>query len=468
VSQVASWSATLLAVRLLTPDAFGLATLAGLLAGYLTIWSELGLSIAILQQRIQDEHTLRKIFGLLLLVGALLFLVSLGTAPLLSALFDAPALTPLAQLVAVGFLIMPFSVIPNAQLSIQLQFRTLSVAAMISSLSSASATLLLAYSGFGAYALIGGSLVLLSARALVLNVSSPFLKFPSFDFRGLRTFMAFSGNVLATRTVWYWYSESDQFIVGKAMGPHQLGYYAVGRQLAAMPMDKMIEVLNSVSLPAYSALKEDPKRISSAYAKTIGITSLISIPIFWCIGLLADGLVRLLFGETWINSIPVVQILCAVMPIRMIGTLAASPLMALGRADYALRFVLCPAILVPLGLFVGSRWGVSGVAMGWLVSYPVALLVASVWTRHAFNLPISHIFAPVVPPAVCGSIATASGLVALHAFQPLDAHTLLELAIGATVFGFAYIAALRVLFPLRFTEAVGFAKLIAGSRSSST
>src|SRR5262245_54980824 len=68
--QVLTWAVTVLVIRLVTPEDYGLAAIAGLFSSYLALINEFGLGVALIQKRVTDVGTLRRVFGFLLLCGA--------------------------------------------------------------------------------------------------------------------------------------------------------------------------------------------------------------------------------------------------------------------------------------------------------------------------------------------------------------------------------------------------------------
>lgn len=455
LTQALTWGSTLLVVRLLSPTDYGLAAMAGVLAGYLTLWNELGLSVTLIQRRTVDDATLRAVFGVLLAIGLTLCLVTALSSPLIARAFGDPRITPLARLVSVSFLLMPFVIIPHALLSIKMNIRVLSMVGLASALVGAAVTLVLAYLGFGAYALIWGPLATTLTRALTLNVAAPCLKRPVWRPRHLKDFAAFSMNVMLSRTVWYWYSEADNLIVGRLLGANLLGIYSLGRQLAQMPMERVAEITNMIALPAYSSVGDDLARVRDAYIKTLRLVSVVAFPVFWGLALVATELVGFVMGPKWIDAIPVLQILCIVMPLRTIGSLATAPLLAIGRADKSLNFSVLPALLVPLALFIGVRWGLPGVAAAWVVAYPIAYAAATFRTRSAFKASMLQICAPMAAPALSAALMFAI-VTTLARFTPWPAPALLVIK---TLLGLIiYVGLLAITSRAHFDDALGFVR----------
>jgi len=461
LTQLFTWTSTFLVVRLLAPSDYGLAAMATLLTGYLAIWNELGFSVTLVQRRTLDVPMLRKVFGVLIFTGLALFAITYLVAPLVALGFKEPAITPLTRLAAIHFLMMPLMVIPQAQLSIGLKFKQLGLVNLGASVVGAIGTLTLAYFGYGAYALVIGTLIMSGARVIGLHAVSPFICAPDFKLAGTRDLVSFSGLVLLSRTIWYLYDEADIFIVGRALHASKLGFYSLGRQLAVMPMERASEIFNAIALPAYSSVKDDLSQVARGYLKAVRLGATISFAIFWGMAVVADDMVRVLIGEKWAEAIPVIQLLCLSMPLRTLGTLATPALTAGGRPELAVRHVMVPAVLIPAAVLIGVRWGISGVALAWTLTYPVAFFIVSVFIRRALGIDANDQLRPIIKPAIAGfamCAATYAAQITFLADWSALPRLLLTVPLGAAV----YIAALWLVARDRVLETLSFGRGVMG------
>jgi teichuronic acid exporter len=462
LTQILTWASTLLVVRLLAPTDYGLAAMATMLAGYLTMWNELGLSITLIQRRTTDEPTLRAVFGLLLAIGGVLCLITALASPLIATAFGDRRITPLACVISLSFLVMPFAIIPQARLSMDMNIRALSLVGLVSALAGAAVTLSLAWAGAGAYALVLGTLAIAVVRAVALNSVAPFLRRPRWQPRELLHMASYSMNVMLSRTIWYWYSEADILIVGRTLGASLLGIYSLGRQLAMMPMDRVGEIANMVALPAYASVGRELARVRDAYVRSIRLVSTIAFPLFWGLSMVAFDLIKALLGPQWLAAIPVLQVLCIVMPLRTIGSLTSAPLQAVGRADTSLKFVAMPALLVPLCLLIGSHWQLQGVAIAWVVAYPIAWCAGTIVARSALNVTLGDVLKPMLAPA-----ASAAAMVLLVGKgQQLLPWTspLLLLGVKAICGAAVYFASLFLISRSHYSDLIVFSFRMLGRR----
>ena len=123
LSQFVAWVVTIFVIRILSPTDYGLLAMATVLISFLGLFSELGLGSAIVQAGEHDVQTLRKIYGIVLLVHGAIFGILYVIAPFVASYFSEERLTFLIRVMGLHFLIVAQGVIPNAMLQRDLEFK---------------------------------------------------------------------------------------------------------------------------------------------------------------------------------------------------------------------------------------------------------------------------------------------------------------------------------------------------------
>ena len=464
LAQILTWLSTFIVIRLVSPADFGLAALAAVFANFLSMMSEMGLAIALVQKQVRDEETFRRVLGFVVLIGVALCGLLVFAAPLAGQIADDERVIPLVRLVSLQFIAMAFCVVPDARLSIDLRFREIGIVGVTSSVLAGVVTLVLAWRGMGAYSLVTGTVAISVFRAVLLNISCPSIFWPRFDFGKLREFGRFSGLILLQRTIWYWYMSADTFIVGRLLGATQLGIFSLGRQLTTIPLERAMGVINAVAFPAYSKIKDDLGRTRASYLKALRLGAIYAFPVFWGLASVAGPAVYLVVGEKWLPSVPVIQLLCLAMPLRMLNAFTAPAAWSLDRQDVTIKSLIAAVILIPLAILIGQRWGVAGAAMGWAVAFPAVYLIDAWLIKDALELPIEDMFGAIVPPAIAAILMTLviylGNRLAMSAFDPWA-----QLAINIPLGIGAYLVALRLFGRGNMDDALGFIRGMLGWRA---
>lgn len=377
VSQVFTWAVTLLVIRLLEPADYGLMGLATMFVSFMLMFSSLGLGPAIVQRRTLDEGDLRDVFGASLLLNGIVIAALFLGAPVISDFFEEPRLTGVVRVLALQFLLVAFTMVPTAMLERRMHFRGWSVGNLCAQVAGSSVTLLLAWQGFGVWALVWGNLMTFTVRAIIVNYLARCLVLPALRLRRIATMLRFGGFVTMSRLLYFVSEQADYFIIGKVLGKDALGYYNVAYQLAAMPMQRTSGILNRVALPAFSELQSDALAGGRQYLKSVRLVSLFGVPFLWGVASVAPEAVPVVLGGQWEQATLPLQLVCLVIPLRMTSNLLSPAIQGFGRPKLGFFMSLRVTTVMVLAFLVGIQWGIVGVAMAWVIAWPAV---------YAFNL----------------------------------------------------------------------------------
>lgn len=398
--QLITWGVTIYVMRLLSPADYGLMAMATVFLALLGMFSEVGLGPALVQSADLSPQVLRRSYGIVWMVNLALFvLVNLLAEPIAS-FYAEPKLVLVFRALTLQFLIIPLGVIPEVLLQRKLDYKLRSLSEFTSAIVSSVVTLVLALADFGVWALVWGMLATLICKVTMLNVLAPFRVLPSFSLQGMRKLVLFGGNVTASRLLWFFFTQADAVIVGRLLGEHVLGLYSVALHLASLPVQRVSGILNQVAFPAASRFQHDKAAIRTQLLKAIGYISLIAFPLLWGMSCIAYELIPVLLGAGWGDAILPFQILTLVMPFRMIVSILPTITDALGRADVSMRNSLLGCVIMPISFYVGSQWGIIGVAYAWLSAYPVVLLINLLRMLGVIGIPLTDMVRQVMPALV--------------------------------------------------------------------
>ena len=301
VVQIASWAGTLVVVRLLTPEDYGLMAKVAVVCAIAGAIAELGLGAAIVRSVDIARDDLRKIYGVSLLLGASMTAALVAAAPLLSRLFQEPRLTwPIAG-ASLQIIVGAAAIVPSALATRDLSFRRLSSSEMVAGVTGIAATLLLALLGAGVWALVLGNLFGAIARSAALLTSGERVR-PLFSLRGIGEHLKFGLTLAGSRVSYFIVIQSDVLIGSAFLSTTEIGQYSVALQLATLPMAKVMGTINQIMLPAVARQQGDRPSVRQAVLKSIGLISLIAFPMLWGISAVAPELVGVLLGPKWLGS----------------------------------------------------------------------------------------------------------------------------------------------------------------------
>lgn len=443
LGQLITWTITIVVMRLLSPADYGLLAMSSVFVSFLLMMASAGLGPALIQATEIDDSKLGQILGLIIILNSGLFLLLFASAPLIATYFNENRLTVIIRVLSTQLVVSSFAVIPDAMLGRELKFKTRALIDLASNIAAGILTLVLAMSGYGVWSLVAGTMLSVSTKTIGLNLFAPHIRWPKLSFYGISPMLAFGGNVTAGRILWFFYSQADMFIAGKLLGKDALGFYSVAMHLASLPVQKISGVLNQVAFPAFSKIQNDPDFISSQVLKSVRILSFFSFPILWGISSVAPELVNLFLGGKWQQAILPLQILPAIMPLRMISNFLPAAVDAVGQPSVTVKNLVVASIVMPSAFFVGGHWGLEGLCIAWILVFPMVFVSNLLRIAPAINLKALAIFKAMAKPAIAGFLMCVA-IVTLRIVLPADEDTLLRLATmigaGALVYGGAAFA----------------------------
>lgn len=433
--QLVTWGITIFVMRLLAPSDYGLLAMATVLMALLGMFAEVGLGPALIQQAEVSEKKLRQAFGIVLLVNLALFVFLNLIAPLVARFYSEDRLVEIVRVLSIQFLLGPLCVIPDVLLQRQLEFKKRSLidfgAAVLTSL----ATLSLALSGFGIWALVVGNLVGIAMRVIAVNIAAPFLAIPSFSANGMREVLAFGGKVTASRFLWFFFTQADTVIVGRVLGEAVLGMYSVAMHLATLPVQRVSAILNQVAFPAFSRFQDQKDVIALQLQKAFNLIGFVAFPVLWGMSSVAPELVLVLLGTQWGDAVLPLQVLTLVMPFRTLVGFLPAITDAVGRPDVGLQNVILGCLVMPVAFYVGSHWGIVGVSLAWVCAYPFVLFINLKRMLAVVGVSIGTVARKLATPVACATVMYASvwitrALLMKNMDRPLL--LLAEIAVGAS------------------------------------
>jgi O-antigen/teichoic acid export membrane protein len=399
-----TWLVTLIVVRLLSPQDYGLMGLAIMSTRFLQLFSELGLGAAVVQRRNLSTRQLSDVWWVISLVNVVFFVVLIAGAPAIARYFSEPALVAVVRAMGAVFVIGGFGCASGFLLQRHMDFRKKAQAEIYGSIAGALATLALAAKGWGVWSLVLGYLASQAIMNLLYFVYAPIRIDWRFSVRNVRDMLDFGTKVAFARVFWWISTSADGVIIGRVLGTVQLGYFGLAAQFAALPLDRIVSLITQVALPSFSAIQHDEERVRRYYVKLVGTIALVTFPMFAGIALLAQAGVHLVLTDKWLPIVAPMQVLCLVACLRGIETMNAPVLLAKDRPGIPLFNSFLQAAALPIAFWVGTRWGIYGVALGWVVLWPALFALVTGQTLRVIDLRVSTYLAAIRHPLAATGI----------------------------------------------------------------
>ncbi|MGB6299900.1 MAG: lipopolysaccharide biosynthesis protein, partial [Rivularia sp. (in: cyanobacteria)] len=456
--RVISMAVFFLLARLLGPESFGLIALAGVFLAFIKMFLDQGFSQAIVQrQEIEPEH-LDTAFWTNVGISILLSLISVLSAPLFAYLYKQPELIPILRWLSLSFVFGGLSGVQSAILQRQLAFKALAIRSLIATVIGGIVGVTMAFLGYGVWSLVGQQLVNSFVQVLALWWVSDWRPRLKFSLLHAKELFTFGINIFAFNIINFFNRRSDDLLIGYFLGPVALGYYSVAYRLLLIMTQTLISTTTKVTLPIFSKLQGEPERLRKAFYNATQMASLIAIPMFLGVAVLAPEIVRVLFGEEWIPSIQTMQILTLIGPLHMILFFNSSLMVAMGKPNWKLWIQLTYTVNI-LAFFLVVKWGIEAVAAAYVIRGYLLSPISLFAIKKLVKINLIYYLRLYFIPLAASFIMISSILLTKYFLQDLiDIRVLMAVS---TLLGIlVYFSSISIISPKTFKEIVTLVKSI--------
>lgn len=436
---------TVILARILVPADFGLIALAGVAIAIASLFSDLGLSSALMHFKRPDRTTLATLYWLNLALSSLLALLFTVMAWPLSYAYNQPDLIPVLALLSLGF---PFAAL-GQQFRVlaekELNFRPLAQNEIASSLLGVLTAVIAAWSGMGVFALVASQLISTAINSFLAwtRLSEGLRPSAIFRLAAARPFITFGLHRIGDG---FWNTarmQSDVFIAGLFFAPAAVATYAVPRDQALKIANTIVNpVITRVGLPLMTRVQNNPLELQYVYLKSLRVTASFNFPAYALLALFPEQIVSLLLGDQWQDAATYLRLFALWGLVRSTGNLSGSLLYAVGMVRRAHAWNLALFIFTTPLLWLAARWGglqaLAGVMLGWQA---LAYFLAWRFLIHpACGASFAAYNRSILPPLATTGLAT---IVTLLLSRHLPSG--LILIAGTLLFTLAYLSASRML-----------------------
>ncbi len=353
--------------RLLSPSAFGLMAMLMVVIEIARVFSQMGLSEAIISKQDTSSDQLSSLYWINIAAGFILYSLLVLFSPAIACFFGEPQLEGMLPVVALIFIISAFGIQFEALIRKHLFFDLFAKINIFSAVMSLVIAVSLAWQGFGVWSLIFGQLGLNISKTLALffvAFRKAWLPGLRFQFKEIKDHFYFGLNRVGAMVANQVNSRIDQLTIGSLLGADSLGFYNIAFRIALQPIQRINPILTRVAFPVFSQVQDENARLRRGYVQMIHLLMSINVPLLIGLSAIAPIAVPLLMGEKWIPSVPVVQVLAFYALLRSLGNAGGSLIMAKGKASWTLYWNLALLVLIPASVILAVLVKKSVVTVG--------------------------------------------------------------------------------------------------------
>ena len=407
--------------RLLTPEDYGLVAMTAVVTGLITTLGNINLSVAVIQkdQIKQSEVSSAFWINLLILLGVSLVVAIL--APILGYIYNEPRVVNITLMSPLGIFLSSLSIQHDALLKRQMQFKKVAFIQIGSTFGSILTGVILAYLGYGYWAIVISGIVYPLLFSISVWLTCDWRPSLIMSFSEASPFLKFGARVTGFEFFNYFARNMDNFFIGKFVGSVGLGIYAQAYKLLMLPITQLRNPLNTVALPALSALQDDREKYMNFYKQYLFLLAFITMPTVVYMAVFSDELILIVLGDQWLEAGYIFRILAISAFIHPVLGTTGLILVTTGQVKKHFRIGWINAIFMVIGFAVGVQWGIAGVAISQVVVLYLSLLPILIYTFQGTSLSVLSYFKEISFPIFFSLISGAAMYILKNNFSQFPA-----------------------------------------------
>ena len=367
-AQVVSFIVSLVLARLLSPDDYGTVALITVFTGILSVFINSGMGTALIQKKGADDLDYSSLFFFNIAMCLSLYLIMFFAAPFIAKFYDKPELVSLTRVISLTIVVSGVKNIQEAYVSKNMLFKKFFYATIGGTIVSAFVGIIMAYKGFGAWALVAQHLSNLIIDTLVLWITVKWRPKFIFSFKRLKRLFSYGWKLLVSSLIDTGYNQLRSLIIGKVYSSADLAYYNKAKSFPQLIITNINTSIDSVLFPSMSSVQDSKEAVKSMTRRAMKTSTYIMAPLL--IGLAACGkaVISILITDKWMPSYPFMVIFCITFVFYPVNTANLNAIKAMGRSDLFLKLEVFKKIVGITAVLITFRISVMAMAYSLLVT----------------------------------------------------------------------------------------------------
>lgn len=446
---------TIVLARLLDPEVYGLVAMATVFTGFLEPLINSGMSNRLIQKKDADDVDFSSYFYFNMMMSVLIYCVVFFGAPLVAAFYNTQALTAVIRTIGLNVLIYGVKAVQSAYVSRNMLFRKFFYATSVGTILAAVMGILLAYNGFGVWALVLQQLTNNLVDTIVLWIVVEWRPKKVFSKQKLQDLLSFGWKYLVINITNTIVDKIRTLVIGKAYSAKDLAYYDKGNLFPDALTSSIEGAINAVILPSLSSEQDSKANLKQMLKRSIRISMYVLSPINFGLIACAKPLVSLVLTDKWLPCLPFMYIFCIRNNFTAINVLNQNVYTATGRSGLYLKIdTIKKVINISLLIICMYFGGIIGIAFSILLSTMAYIIVNTIQIKKDLDYGLLEQLKDIVQSISLAAIMA----VVVFTIQFLGLSNLLTISIQITVGAIFYIVASALLKIEEFTYSVDIIK----------
>lgn len=405
---IAQFFTSLVLARMLSPSEIGVFSITVVFVNIAHIFRDFGVATYLQREEHLTPEKIRAAIGVLLTTSWLIAVALFAASGWIAIWFKEPAIGPVMEVLALGFIFIPFGAVTHALLTREFSADKQAIVMVVGTVSYVVTCLGLAALGFGTMSLAWANLanIIMCAIAYVplRPKGTPIL--PSFRHWG--EVVKFGLGSLVTNTVSSLNNAVPDILLGKLSGAQQVGLFSRANSTVGIFAYVAGSTINYGAVSYVSQSHHRGESLIPLLNRAAAMLTGIAWPVLAVTALLGREIVIALYGPKWLEAVPAIPAIAIAAALGMTFNYTHTALTALGRpylSAVPTAVTLLVRVLVGWALFDGSL-----VTFSWAICVATAATIpVLLWQHHRYlAYPTSTLLKALIPSALVTLICAAA------------------------------------------------------------
>ncbi len=362
-AQLVTFVVSIVLARLLDPEHYGAIAIINIFIALANVFVVSGFGNSLIQKKDSDDTDFSSVFYFNIIMSIVMYAVVFFAAPFIADFYKMPILKPTIRVMGVRLIVAGVNSVQHAYVSKHMMFKRFFWSTLGGTLLSALVGIVMAYKGFGVWALVAQYMTNTITDTLVLWFTVKWRPKLLFSLKRLKRLFSYGWKILCSALLDTGYAELRSLVIGKMYTAKDLAFYTKGNSFPRLIVTNVNSSIQSVLFPAMAQEQDKKIRLKNMVRRSIRTSSYIMLPLMTGMALVAEPFVKLLLTEKWLPCVPFLQIACfnfAMMPIQ---TANLQAIKAMGRSDIFLKLEIIKKVMGLSVLMISMQYGVLAIAM---------------------------------------------------------------------------------------------------------
>ena len=384
VAQLVSLTVSILLARMLLPEHYGVVTMVMVFISFANVFVSDGIPTSLIQKKDADLVDFSSVFYFNLSLSLLIYFSLFFAAPFIANFYHEQELAPILRVLAVRIIIASVNSVQHSYVARHMMFKKYFWSTLFGTLFSGVVGIIMAYLGFGAWALVAQYMTNTTVDTLVLFVTVKWRPQLVFDLKRVKKLFKFGWRILCEGLSNTFALQIRNLVIGRVYTSEDLAFYSKGQQFPSLIVTNIAVSIGSVLFPAMANEQDDKEKVLEILRKSIKMSTYIIYPMLFGLATVASPLVSTLLTDKWIDVVPYMQFFCLIN-LAIVGMIPRhQALNGIGRSDVFMNEHIIARLISLCLLVVVYKISVFAIMISGIIGAFVQVIIVA-YTSKKYN-----------------------------------------------------------------------------------